>query len=74
MTPEHLQASIIRARASGFTSFAAALETEYQRRHSRIQPHAFKWSLVTGTDFGRAVKWAKQRGNLVSRQISEALK
>ena len=34
---------------------------------------AFQWHTVTGRDFGRAIKWSKERGNLVAEQIRKAL-
>jgi hypothetical protein len=70
MTPEHLQESIIRARCSGFASFATALEQEYLRQFPRV--HSFKWHMVTGRDFGRANRWAKTQKNL-GEQIKESL-
>lgn len=29
-----------------------------------------KWSLVTGSDFGRANAWSKKRGNPISKQLA----
>jgi hypothetical protein len=34
--------------------------------------HSFRWFTVTGADFGRAIKWARKRGNELKRLIQQA--
>jgi len=33
----------------------------------------FPWSLVTGRDFGRAIKWSRERGNKAAEQIRKLM-
>jgi len=34
---------------------------------------AFRWHTVTGLDFGRAIRWSRERGNLAAVAIKKAL-
>ena len=34
--------------------------------------HSFRWFTVTGRDFGRAIKWARERGNELRNLIKKS--
>lgn len=51
--------------------FCAALESASLRDFPK---KPFTWTLVTGADFGRSIRWAKKQPNEVSIQIKNHLK
>jgi hypothetical protein len=65
MNRAHLLLCIASATAGGFVHYAAALRWLYEREHGpslrAFAPsrETFRWSTVTGTDFGRSIAWAK---------------
>ena len=34
---------------------------------------AYPWRMVTGRDFGRAIKWSRERGNTLFEQIKKRI-
>ena len=50
---------------------------ELNRRNGFIDGKAevksYPWHMVTGRDFGRAIKWSRERGNTLFEQIKKRI-